>query len=93
MKNFRNFNRFKKELLADKAIQKAYDDLGPEFVLIEMMIEKRLKNGLTQKQLAKKMGIKQPMISRFEQGASNPTLKFLGRVAKALDAKLKVSIK
>ncbi|OGE93499.1 MAG: hypothetical protein A3K08_01665 [Candidatus Doudnabacteria bacterium RIFCSPLOWO2_01_41_7] len=83
---------FKKELLKNPAVKKAYDELGPEFNLIKLMIQKRLEKGLTQKQLAKKMGIKQPMISRFEQGMSNPTLKFLGRIAKGLDSKIKITI-
>ncbi len=87
-----DYRKLRAELLKDPQIKKGYDDLGPEFALIEMMIEKRLKLGLTQKQLAKKIGIKQPMISRLESGTYNPSIKFLHRVAGALDAKLKVSI-
>ena len=92
MQNYRIYRSFKKELLKDPEFKKAYYELEPEFALIKLMIRKRLKDGLTQKQLAKKMRIKQPVISRFEQGNFNPTLKFLNRVAKALDAKLKVTI-
>ena len=86
------YKSFIKELLKDPAFKKAYDDLGPEFELIRSMIKKRLKKGLTQTQLAKKIGSRQPVISRLEQGTYNPTMKFLNRVAKALDAKLKISI-
>jgi len=86
------YKSFRKELLKDPAFKKAYDDLGPEFELIRSMIKKRLKKGLTQTQLAKKIGSRQPVISRLEQGTYNPTMKFLNRVAKALDAKLKISI-
>lgn len=92
MQGYRSYRSFKKELLKDPEYKKAYDELGPEFALIRLMIERRLKHGLTQKQLAKKMKIKQPVISRFEQGNFNPTLKFLNRVATALDAKLKITI-
>jgi ribosome-binding protein aMBF1 (putative translation factor) len=92
MTNYRNFNSFKKELLRDKAVKKAYDELGPEFALVQMVIEMRLKQGLTQQQLAKRIGSKQPVISRLERGDYNPSLKFLRRVATALDAKLKVTI-
>jgi len=88
----RNFKEFKKELLKDPEVKKAYDDLGPEFELIKAMIKKRLKKGLTQTQLAKKIGSRQPVISRLEQGTYNPTLKFLNRVAHALDGKLKITI-
>lgn len=92
MQTYRSYKNFKRELLKDPEYKKAYDELEPEFALIRLMIEKRIKEGLTQKQLAKKMKIKQPLISRFESGTYNPSLKFLYRVAKGLDAKLKISI-
>ena len=88
----KDYKSFKAQLLKNKATKKAYDDLGPEFALVEMVIARRLKQGLTQQGLARKIGTKQPVISRLERGAYNPSLKFLRRVATALDAKLKVSI-
>jgi ribosome-binding protein aMBF1 (putative translation factor) len=87
----KSYKTLKKQLLADKQIKKAYDDLGPEFELIEMIIEKRIKNGLTQSELAKKIGTKQSAISRLERGTYNPTVAFLQKVASALDVKLKIS--
>ena len=87
-----NYKTLKAKLLKDKVIKAAYKDLGPEFSLVEMIIEKRLKQGLTQEQLAKKIGSKQPVISRLEQGTYNPSLKFLNRVAAALEAKLTVTL-
>jgi len=92
MKDYRSFKSFRKQSLKNKAIKKAYKDLGPEFALVEMVIEKRLKQGLTQKQLAKKIGTKQPVISRLERGTYNPSLKFLRRIAKALNANLQISL-
>jgi len=88
----KSYSNLKKQLLKNKAINKAYDDIGPEFALIEAIIETRIKKGLSQEQLAKKIGSRQPVISRLEQGTYNPSLKFLHRVASALDVKLKVSI-
>ena len=88
----KEYQKFKKQLLKNKAVKKAYNELGPEFDLIEMIIEKRLKQGLTQKQLAKKIGTKQPVISRLESGAYNPSIKFLRRLSVALEASLKISI-
>ena len=88
----RNYRDLKKKLLKDKETRGAYKKLGPEFALIEMVIEKRLNQGLTQKQLAQKIGTKQPVISRLESGTYNPSIKFLERVAFALNAELKISI-
>ena len=77
----------------NKAVKKAYDDLESEFALIEMIISKRIEKGLTQSQLAKKIGTKQSAISRLEGGEYNPSLDFLRKLSTALDAKLVVSIR
>jgi len=89
----KSYKQFKKELLKDKEIKQAYEGLGPEFALIGIIIKKRIEKGLTQKELAKKIGTKQSAISRFESGAYNPSFSFLQKVAGALDARLKVSLK
>jgi len=45
----------------------------------------RTTRGLTQIELAKKVGVKQPYLARLESGAEdNPTLDTLRRLAKAL---------
>lgn len=87
-----NYKNFKKQLLTDKAIKKAYDELGPEFAVVRMIIKKRIQRGLTQHQLASRLGTKQPVISRLEQGTFNPSVKFLKRVADALGSELHISI-
>ena len=87
-----SYKNFKTKLLKDAKIKKAYSELEPEFAVIKMIIAKRLKVGLTQAQLAKKIGTKQSAISRLEQGSYNPSLFFLAKISKALDAKLKISI-
>ena len=46
--------------------------------------------GLTQKQLAKKVGTKQPSISRLENNGDKCTLKFIGKVAYALGYKARL---
>lgn len=86
------YSKLREKLLKDPEVKKYYDELGPEFALIEMLIEQRMKKGLTQVQLAKKLGTKQPVISRLENGTLNPSIRFVQRVAKALDAKIKISI-
>lgn len=41
----KNYKQFKIELLKDKEIENVYEKLEPEFVLIEMIIKKRIKRG------------------------------------------------
>jgi len=88
----KTYKQLKKELLKDKKVKQAYEKLGPEFAVIEMIIRKRIERGLSQKQLAKKIGTKQSAISRLESGTYNPTLSFLEKVVEALDTKLKISL-
>ena len=80
----------KKQAFRNKQVKKAYDELESEFALIEMIIAKRIERGMTQSQLAKKMGTKQSAISRLEGGDYNPSLDFLKKLSKALDAKMEI---
>jgi ribosome-binding protein aMBF1 (putative translation factor) len=82
----------KKELLKDPEFKKEYDALGLEFSIIEQVIRKRLENGLTQKELAEKIGTKQSAIARLESGNSNPSVAFLNKISRALGGKLQVTI-
>jgi len=89
----KNFNELKKKLLQDKTVKKAYSDLAPQYALIEMIIRKRLKAGLSQETLAQKLGTKQSAIARFESGKTNPTLSFLTNITSALNGKLTILVK
>lgn len=88
----KSYSAIKKNLLANKKIRAEYDALSPEFALVEAIIAKRIERGLTQDDLAKRVGTKQSAISRLERGEANPTLDFLKRVAVALDARMSVSL-
>jgi transcriptional regulator with XRE-family HTH domain len=56
------------------------------------MIKIRIEQGLTQKELAEKIGTRQSNISRIESGKYNPSLEFLKKVAKGLNKELIVSL-
>jgi len=92
MKN-QSLAKLKRSLLKDKAVKKEYDALESEFALARMIIDKRLKIGLSQKELARKVGTGQSAISRLESGDYNPTVGMLRKVANALDSEVYVSIK
>ncbi len=83
----------KREMMKDPEFKKAYEELQPEFELWRRLIEKRNQDGLTQRELARRMGTKQSVISRFESGKTNPTLDFLYRLADALGTELKITVR
>ncbi len=88
----KSFSQLKKELLRDKGVKAAYDALELEFAIAEAIIAKRIEKGLTQTQLAKKIGTKQSAVSRLESGECNPSIHFLEKVAKALGLRLVVKL-
>lgn len=81
-----------KELLADPAVKKEYDKLAPRYAIISEVISARIKRGMTQQQIAEKMGTKQSAIARLESGNSNPSISFLEKLARVLGYKLTVKI-
>ena len=70
--------------------KKAYGELEFEFQLIGAIIAQRIKRGVTQKELASKIGTKQSAIARFESGNYNPSLAFVNKLSRALDLRLTV---
>ena len=53
----------------------------------------RLLRGMTQAELADKVGTRQPSIARLENGSSMPSLSYLERIAEALDAQVEIKIR
>ena len=76
----------------DPEFKRGYDRLGPLYDLIKGVIGLRLDAGLTQKDVAERMGKQQPSVARFEAGNTVPTLTFLQDIAEALGARLVVRI-
>jgi len=72
--------------------QAAYDGAYAEATLAselaEVIYQLRTAAGLTQTELARRMGTTQPGIARVEAGGSTPTLDLLDRVGKALGVEL-----
>ena len=76
------YSDYKSTIFTDHPeVNEAYDRLAPQYEVIRTAIASRKAAGLTQKQLAEKMGTKQANISRFENGNSNPSLEFLQKMA------------
>ncbi|MDO4575004.1 MAG: helix-turn-helix domain-containing protein [Planctomycetia bacterium] len=83
-----DFENLLQEAMTDPEFKKEYDSLEPEYALIEQILELRQKEGLTQAQLAERIGIQQSHLSRLESGNYNPSLAFLKKVAKGMGKKL-----
>ena len=78
------------EQLKDPEFKKEWDDIQPEMDVIRAMIDNRIAQNLTQKELAERTGINQADISKLENGTRNPSLKMLKRLAAGLGMALKI---
>lgn len=78
-----NFKKFKQKALENPEVRKEYDALEDEFSLIDQLITMRTKAGLTQEDVAKKLGTNKSNISRLERGKSNPSWGTLNKYAAA----------
>jgi len=88
-----NWKTVRKELLQDPEVRKEYERLKPRYMLISQLIGARIKSGLTQEQLAKKVGTKQSAIARAESGSVNLSIGFLEKLTQALGSKLIIQLR
>lgn len=79
------------EIVAHPEAQHAYDAARIRYELGREVRERRVALGMTQDQLARAAGLKQPAVARFEAGGTMPTLPLLERLAAALGARLSVA--
>jgi ribosome-binding protein aMBF1 (putative translation factor) len=79
-----NYKDYKKKVLQNPEIKSEYDALQPEYDIIQAMIDARLQQNLTQKDLSARTGITQADISRIENGTRNPSLSMVKKLAHGL---------
>ena len=86
----------KNKALKNASVQKEYEALEPEFSLLKGMLRARKKVGLSQAQIAERMGTKSPSITRLESslssGKHSPSLATIKKYAEALGCHLEIRI-
>ena len=88
----KSLKQMKAEMLADVSIRAAYDALAPEYELAAEMIGARQRAGLTQAELAARMGTTQSVIARLESGRTLPSMKTIARYAAATGSRPQVKL-
>ena len=71
----------------------AYRDARDAFALAERLRAARERSGMTQAELASRIGSTQPAIARLEAGGVTPSLETLRRIAAALGLELVVELR
>ncbi len=73
------------------AYRAEYETLDEEFQLARLLIEARMRAGLSQPQLARRMKTSQSYIARLESGAVTPSTRALERFAAATGSRLRIA--
>lgn len=76
----------------DPAYAREYEALEQEFAFASAVIGARVRAGLTQAQLAERMGTSQSAIARLESGTARPSVATLEKLAKATGSKLRIAL-
>ena len=79
--------------LAKPGAKAGYERARRAFELAQQVRKLREAQGLSQAELARRIGSTQPAVARLEAGGVAPTIETLGRIAAALGVELSVSFK
>ena len=80
----------KARFMADPEFRKHYARADADYALVEALLRSRAAAGLTQAELARRLGTTQSAIARLEGGRAPPSLAALRRYAEATGARLTV---
>ena len=89
-------SELKKKALKNKNVNAAYEALESEFSLLRELLKARQKAGLSQAEIAERMGTKAPAVTRLESalsiGKHSPSIATLKKYAQALGFHLEIKL-
>lgn len=87
-----SWNSIRSKVLSDPEVKAEYDALEDEFTLAKLIIELRESVGLTQREFADRLNIKQSQLARIESGRQTPKLATLVKLASGAGYKVEVNL-
>ena len=79
--------------LLNPEFQKAWDAIQEEFSALDALLSARKRAGLTQAEVASRMGVAQPALARIESSLGHsPSLETLRKYARACGKRLEIRI-
>lgn len=88
--SMKTLDEYLDEQLQNDEFREEWEDSQPEMDVIRAMVDARISQNLSQKELAERTGINQADISKLENGTRNPSLKLLKRLADGMGMTLKL---
>jgi transcriptional regulator with XRE-family HTH domain len=91
-----NHSELKKQAFKRPGVKAAYEEMEPEFSLLRELLRARQNAGLSQAEIAERMGTKAPAVTRLESslssGKHSPSIATLKKYAKALGCHLEIKL-
>ena len=88
---------FVKKLLKQSVVKAEYDAQAEEFALLDELLKARRQAGLTQAEVAARMGTKTPAVARLEAGGGSrrhsPSVATLRKYAQAVGCRLEIRLR
>ena len=88
----KSLQQLKTKLLKNPQTRAEYDALTDEFETVRELIAARTLAGLTQNEVALRMGTTQSVVARLESGKRTPSMRTVQRYAQAVGARAVVRI-
>ena len=86
-----------RKMLQQPEVKAEYDAQADEFALLDELLRARRKAGLTQAEVAARMGTKTPAVARLEAGGGSrrhsPSVAALRKYARAVGCRLKIRLR
>jgi transcriptional regulator with XRE-family HTH domain len=86
-----------KKILSDPMVKAEYDALEEEFAWFDELLAARQRAGLTQADVARRMGTKTPAVARLEAGGGSqrhsPSIATLRKFADAVGCRLEIRLR
>ncbi len=88
----KTLKELKTELLKDSQTLREYEALAEEFEVARELIAARARVGLTQADVAERMGTTQSVVARIESGRRQPSMRTVQRYAQAIGCRAVVRL-
>ena len=87
-----DFQDYLEEQLRNPEFRKYYNKYSKQVDIAYQILQLRKKRGISQAQLAKKIGTKQSNVARMESGQQNFSVEILEKIAKATGSRLEIAL-
>jgi transcriptional regulator with XRE-family HTH domain len=89
-----SLKQFRRRAFARPEVRAAYDRLAEEFAFLDQVLKARVESGLTQAEVAERVGTTQSAIARLESAAPkhSPSISTLQKYAHALGYRVEVRL-